>query len=527
MNTRNSKQSTLALDATGLACVLIAALSLRIWLFYGLVGSDDSHYAMRGLEVAAGAWLPSDYIGDLRYGMNLPIALSVLLFGHSEAVLSVWGLVCGLSEIALVYVFALRAWGLRAALLSSLLLSVTPLAIDAATNIWADQPFSFLLTASALSLYWACSGTRALPYVFSGAILGLAAWVKPEPSVIFATVIALLALVFSDRKKQALAFLALGAGAIVLANLLLFSIAFGDPLYYWKLGTRNLQTNFVGQIAPWGTHSPFFYFRLLFLDGRAFWLIPFLSIGGVIVALRRAKTDALNPGLFVIVWAAFLLCAFSFFVYSISPLRLVPKQTNYALMFAAPLCLLGGVWLATASIRIRMPVLAITVLGAITLTILDRFEHDIRSWSHRLVIEFARSAPDTTVYASKQTIAMNRVFDLLGSKEANNLHPLAELRQAKVERPETRPSAGHVVLAFHPKWPEARKQSISDLVTTDPACVREVLSLSITPDQTTRVALEAVAKLRSLLPPLIDKHLAFTDPLLTPAPLRFFELSCH
>ena len=100
-----------------LILLLFIAAAIRVWMFNGLAAMDGSIYSARGLEVANGIWLQSDYIGELRFGVNLPIAAAVGFLGRTEGALAAWGLICSLVEIALVYVFATRAWGTRVAIL--------------------------------------------------------------------------------------------------------------------------------------------------------------------------------------------------------------------------------------------------------------------------------------------------------------------------------------------------------------------------------------------------------------------------
>src|SRR5690242_2801074 len=74
-----------ALYRSAFPLVVLGALVVRIVLFTGLFGSDDVIYIDRALAVLHGEFSgKSTYTGALRYGMNLPMAVFMGLFGASE-----------------------------------------------------------------------------------------------------------------------------------------------------------------------------------------------------------------------------------------------------------------------------------------------------------------------------------------------------------------------------------------------------------------------------------------------------------
>lgn len=150
------------MQAWAIGGTLLVALGVRLLEFRGLYGSDDAIYSIRALEVAAGLWLPSDYIGALRYGINLPVAAFVTVFGRNEWALAGWGLTCSMAELLLVCIFAHRAWGTRAAVFAGLVLAFIPLHIDAATGLIADAPFSAFFTLAAVLVYSGVTSNQRL-----------------------------------------------------------------------------------------------------------------------------------------------------------------------------------------------------------------------------------------------------------------------------------------------------------------------------------------------------------------------------
>lgn len=518
----NASSALARTDWATLLIVLGAALAVRLWLFFGLSGSDDATYSRRGLEVALGLWLPSDYIGDLRYGMNLPIAASLKLLGMNNAGLVGWGLLCSLAETALVYLFAERAWGRRAAIFASLILIVTPIHLSSATNMWADAPFSFFLTASAILLWFGVQAGRAPLILASGLACGLAGWVKPEPAVVFGLTLTVLALIHLKARRQ-VGWIFAGAILAAIPNLILLAWAFGDPLYYLHAGTRNLQSNFIENAAPWGDHSANYYFRQLFLDGRTFWLAPLLALPGMALALFKGSADERHAGRFATLWAVLLVLTFSFFVYSLSPLRLIPKQQNYALIFAAPVALLAG--LALARLRPALAVIALVpmVVGGLMLGSLDGFARHLHGETNFASIRFARQHPDAVVFISQQGHNLNSVQRLMGRDHAPNARLLSELAPARGKAaplPTDRP----YFVAFHPNWPETRGKAGKLLKGDSAHCLSPVAEAVGTPNATEHLVITLVAGLRAVLPPAIDRQVSFTDEVLKPQPVRFYAL---
>jgi len=505
-----------------LLILLCLALAVRLWLFVGLSGSDDAVYSQRGLEVALGQWLPSDYIGDLRYGMNLPIAASLKLLGMNNAGLVGWGLLCSLAEAALVYLFAERLWGRRAAIFASLILIVTPIHLSSATNMWADAPFSFFLTASAILLWFGVQGGRAPLILASGLACGLAGWVKPEPAVVFGLTLTVLALIHLKARRQ-VGWIFAGAILAAMPNLILFAWAFGDPLYYLHAGTRNLQSNFIEKAAPWGDHSGSYYFRLFFLDGRAFWLAPLLAVPGMAVALFRGSDEERRAGRFVTLWAVLLVLGFSFFVYSLSPLRLIPKQYNYALIFGAPLALLAGLTLARLSPLLAVPVLVVAVIGGLLLGSLDGFARHLHGETHFASLRFARQHPEAVVFVSSQGHNLNNVQRLMGRDHAPNTRRLSELAPARGDAAPL-PANRTYFVAFHPNWPETRGKAGKLLKGESARCLTPVAETVGSPNATEHLVSTLVAGLRAVLPPAIDRQMSFTDAMLKPQPVRFYAL---
>ncbi len=505
-----------------LGALLVVALAIRLWLFRGFFGSDDVVYATRGLEVLAGLWTPFEYNGALRYGMNLPIAAAVGLLGRSEGALAAWGLACSLGEIAIVYTYSVRVWGTRVAIFAGLVLATIPQHIDSATNIAADAPFSALLTLAMVLLHFAVRTGKVLVLVGAGLSLGFAGWIKPEAALVFSMPFGIMAFTFMRDRRQVL-WIVLGAAAATSLSLALFAWAFGDPFYYVHVLARQLQGG-SGNTISWQSHDANYYFRLLFLDGRVLWLAPMLALAGAWLAVKAQDPAQRRTGYFTVLWVCLLLLFFSFFVYSLSPLRWIPKQSNYAIIFAAPISVLAGVALARFRVGVAIPLAALLGMGGLFLAALDGYGHNLHAASHRDTIRFAQDNKAAVVFASGQTLSLNHVFGLLGEDNVVNLLSLKDMAKIVVMPPSLR-GGRQIVAAYHPAWPEARG-NVKRLFQGDRAHCMGLISEAVAePSATDTLATAIVSWGRALLPSWADRQVRFTDKLLLPEPVRFYSVN--
>src|SRR5271169_17157 len=136
-----------------LGIIVVLAAVLRLVFIRDMFASDDLTYFSRGLEIAIGIWSSSDYIGAIRYGVNIPIGASIALFGPSLFAGFLVPLLCSLCEVGVVAIIVRPAWGERAALYAAILLCFMPLHIELATIIHADPILAFAMTLT-FALFW-------------------------------------------------------------------------------------------------------------------------------------------------------------------------------------------------------------------------------------------------------------------------------------------------------------------------------------------------------------------------------------
>ncbi|MDQ6767281.1 MAG: glycosyltransferase family 39 protein, partial [Candidatus Eremiobacteraeota bacterium] len=278
------------LNRTFLALVGVLALAAfaRAIFFAGFFGSDDLRYALRGTELTLGIWRPSELVGELRYGINIPIALFIRLFGTNDLAFSGWSLFCSMAEVALVFGVAHYVWGLRAAVLGGTVIALAPIHVILGSSPLADAPLAFLFSVALVSFFFAEQSGKRWLYIVTGIAVGFSWWVKPVAAVPFAVTFAVYALVWRVWRRSWLLIFVAG-GCVIGLELAMFWAKFGDPLYAINAMRSGLNANYIGiQSDPlWGSTSPFFYFRQMFLDGRDMWLAPYLALAGLLLLARE------------------------------------------------------------------------------------------------------------------------------------------------------------------------------------------------------------------------------------------------
>src|SRR5438046_87813 len=82
-----------------LVALLSVAVTLRAVFFTGFFGSDEVTYTEAAYRILTGEWTSSKYIGSLRYGVNLPVAMFMKLFGVNEVAANLWSFVTSVGEV--------------------------------------------------------------------------------------------------------------------------------------------------------------------------------------------------------------------------------------------------------------------------------------------------------------------------------------------------------------------------------------------------------------------------------------------
>lgn len=494
------------IDWLTLAAILLCGGALRVFLCTGLVGSDETVYAIRGLETAMGLWLPSDYVGDLRYGVNLPIAAFVTLLGRNMAGLHAWSLLCSLGEVALVFVLARRLWGLHAAAFAAFAMAITPLHVHVGGRAVADAPLAFFISLAFVAFAFAERTRKPLLYWLAGAAVGCTWWVKPH-AIVFVAAFGIYVLLVRTWRREWFLMMA-GAAVVVAAELAMFGIAFGNPFYALQAMVHGIDHNFVKSDAPWGDHAAFFYFRQMWRDGRDMGLVPVLALVALVSLLRRRDARSLDAGGYVIFWGVSLLALFSFLPYSFSPFKLMPKQENYALIFFAPVALLGGYGLSVLRpAALRWATAAVLVATSLALATLPQYQWHIKRASIDAAMSWLDTHPGTEAYVPGAVVSLWQASRRLEGSAAQpaHLHPLGDLIAGR-----TVPT-GPAIVFLHAGWPELVKGGNVAAIEGRLPCLQRVAAIPVEAHAVGERVVAVLDALSRRLPSVIGRQLAFAQ----------------
>src|SRR5438309_838447 len=121
-----------------------------------------------------------------------------------------------------------------------------------------------------------------------------------------------------------------------------------------------------------------------------------------------------------------LISIFSFFIYTLHPIKFIPKQQNYAVIFFAPLALLGGYGLARLKGLWLSAAVAFFAIGSLLLSAI---------WLQRDALHFAavkhgvqrtEAYSNAVVFISEQMTYAVRLKNLIG-KQGDSAQDLRKL----------------------------------------------------------------------------------------------------
>jgi 4-amino-4-deoxy-L-arabinose transferase-like glycosyltransferase len=402
------------------ALLIVAAATIARVLFWnGPLGSDDVVYLRRALDVANGEWRTANYNGALRYGFNIPAGMLLRALGTSDITVNLWPLFCSLAEIGVVYAFARDLWGTRAAAISALILAFVPLHIASATRIHADPVVALFVTLSFTLFCWAERRDSAWLFFWAGIAMGAVFWTK-ELAIVALVPLITYPLIWWRLRSRWLYVIA-GGLVMLVAHMVLMYVISGDPLHLFKVVTGQVSRDFIGKGD--GEDAAGFYFRYLFLDVKHTWIVAFLAVAGTALFVRarwqgiaagRAETTATlarssayesypldrDGTSFVLFWCVGMLIVLSFMPVSLSPLRLVMKQSNYLTLFLAPLALLAGWFTASLSSRLGVAVIGLMVGGGFLLGALEQQAYRVVTSNSKAALALLDAYPQSKIYGT-------------------------------------------------------------------------------------------------------------------------------
>jgi 4-amino-4-deoxy-L-arabinose transferase-like glycosyltransferase len=392
--------------------LMVVAATLRIVFYTGYFGSDEVTYIESAFKMLQGDWSVSQYVGSNRYGVNLPIAAFAYLFGQNEFSANLYSFLCSLGEIALVFYFGRLMLGLRVAVLATMVLIVLPLHVHFAGRIRADSPLALMITASFL-FFW--NGERRgnkISFLIAGLVAGLSFWVK-QATIIYLILFIFYPIVF-QRWNWKWIWMLVGFSLAVASNMVLFWELTGTPFYLFQAVESRWGSSFpeVGSFKQ----SPIYYLVYLFSKIWHTWLAAYLAVVavGIWLVRRRNLSQPENDSLqFIILWAGGMLTIFSLLVVSWNPLIFIPKETNYMLMFVAPLALLAGYALAHFRGVIFWVAIGVVVLPSTILAGMEQNAIHVFTANSKAAVKFANENTNADVFGNTNAYRAANFYNLV------------------------------------------------------------------------------------------------------------------
>ncbi len=469
--------SSVLREKSELFIVLFVALAVRLLFVTGPFGSDDLTYIDSAVRILSGDWSASTYIGATRYGVNLPVAGFMWLFGVNEISAIAWPLVASLIQVAIVTHLGAALWGRRAGLFAGLLLAFLPLDVNLAGRAMADTPLAMLITASFYLFYQAEQTGKTWLYWVTGFAIGAVFWIK-ESVVTFSLVFLLFPLIWRRWDMRWL-YIMVGGAIAVFANLLLFKVLTGDFLYITSVielaADRTIGVDAIKE------RSVGFYFNYLFADMRHTLFLGYLAVFGAIAVVIKKRPSPASAsdmtGNFILVWGGGLIFLYTFFVVSLAPFQLVMKQTNYMLIFVGPLCLLGGYFISGLAGRTAALVILVYGIGGVLLSGME--QQAIRNFTSnsKATLAFAISRPEAVVFAGLNAMNLNAYYAIVDPDRAAPQNRLRPIKDAQCND-DARTTSRYVVIDNETKdWSDSM-QDITQAQARLAGCWREELVLT-------------------------------------------------
>ena len=388
------------------------------------MGSDDVVYIARALQVADGIWTPSNYNGAIRYGFNIPAGFFVYLFGISEASVNLWPFLCSLGEIVIIYLIALRIFGTKVAIFSAIILATLPIHVAASTRIHVDSVASFFISLSFVLFFFANKNNSRTLFLLSGLATGFVFWCR-ELVILYLLAFFLYPLIFRQITRHFVYFI-FGGFIMLLLHLALMWVIADNPLHAFKTVLAQIDKDFIHGEKD---DSPMYYFYYLFAKPVHTWLLGVAATLGILSLLRNKNRD--TDGHYIVYWALSLLIIFSFTPISFDPFRFVTKQSNYLIMYVAPLTILAGYWVSRLSFHSMLVAASIILIGNLFLSSLEQQVIRVFVANGQALVDYVEANPEVEVYGSVNNTNISQALKLIEGKTeaASRITTLKELQQ--------------------------------------------------------------------------------------------------
>ncbi len=371
---------------TQLAGVILLGLLLRVVFFSGYPGTDDTYYIAAAYQVSVGDLTAFDSHFAVRSGLVLPTAAAYRMFGVSLLTTALLPLVCSLVGLLVAFALGRRLFDDRVGVLAAFLLSVFPLDVIFASELFACTPVALGSGLTAYCLVRDDSAPTPGPAFAAGLCLG-AATLAADTAWFCLLPVGYYFAFLSNRRRRALVLVA-GLACLPLLEALLYYCLVGDAWWRWRIlaaaAARQGSDAMSSGVGLAYLSQPF----LRLVTEQEFGLFPWVLLPALVFHARHAPS---RYSRFLVFWvvAVFLYTSYG----TVSPFRFapLPRLPRYLSATTIPAMVLLASFLATCRAWQRHSIVAVLCATSLLCVWLDngRTVKAARKALHAFVVEHA------------------------------------------------------------------------------------------------------------------------------------------
>ncbi len=409
-----------------LPAIILFALVLRLFYFIGHLywepdpfiywHNADAICRIRSIGDLAGYIKAADNFAPPhfyhRYTIVFPVAAIFAIFGMSEFTGVLWGLICSVGEIAVIYLLGQKMFSRQVGLTAAALLSFYPLQVYYSTILSSDPILSFFVSLTVLFFLMGLDSKSKLAgiyYILSG--LGLwAVFVTKAYGVLILPVLGTMVLIYKPARK--LYWLALLSFVVILGLNEIFEYWMtGEFFYAWK-ALRVLQSWHGRALIYYLPYFfPIFNQNTLFNESGLF---PYVAFPLLFFYFFRPKKNLLP----IMTWLLLFYLYLEFGSLELTQYKLVNKYPRFMLVVTGPVILfiayyLVELWQGTGDLlgklskRGREVIVMAVMLGLMSTSVWENYllygsMQDSFNREHRHIAQIGeylrQSAPGKEVY---------------------------------------------------------------------------------------------------------------------------------
>ncbi|MEP7167792.1 MAG: glycosyltransferase family 39 protein [Bacteroidota bacterium] len=339
-------ENKLQLRKDGTLLFLIISIHIICWFAMKPIfpQSDPLVYFINAKRILNHEYFFSYSIQGHRFGVFVPQAFFMWLFGESPYIINLWVLICSILTIVLVYFFVQKNISTNVAFTAGLLLSVNLIQIIYSVVVFPDNIASFFILICACFIYRGRRDAQGWLKNSLGFILGFALAFTAKESIILIIPFTIFIFWNDWRKKQSLTFQK-STGLLLIAFVFFIftasKILTGDFIFFYR--SFGMYQDFVPFPHITAFIKRFTYEPLLWLNSQVGYIFLVIFCIPSFISGIRKKDNFISTESYVALYFAFLLMELWWGNISLNfQLGALTITDRRWMMIIAPLCILSA-----------------------------------------------------------------------------------------------------------------------------------------------------------------------------------------